>query len=165
MASNGAAKEELSHSVFGRIKLLLCSDEAGEEILVEVLRDEQVLCGKRSGWWMKMQTQRRESMVAGETGSTFYRRQKPIYQEKSADSAPLCLIFIAISTCCLPGGRNNALAEQYLHLVFSHPPLRWLAFIRLVSRVLLSCMRAAAREAYEEIRAFTPGDTEAMPKI
>lgn len=85
---------------------------------------------------MKMQTKRRESMVAGETGSTFYRRQKPIYQEKSADSAPLCLVFITISTCCLPGGRNNALAEQYLHLVFSHPSLRWLAFIRLVSRVL-----------------------------
>lgn len=26
-------------------------------------------------------------------------------------------------------------------------------------------MRAAAREAYEEIRVFTPGDTEAMRKI
>lgn len=50
MVSDDVAKEEISYSVLGRINSLLCSDEAGQEILVEVLRDEQVLCGKRSGW-------------------------------------------------------------------------------------------------------------------
>lgn len=59
MVSDDAVKEEISYSLLGRINSLLCSDEAGREILVEALQDEQVWCGKRSGWWMQMQTRRR----------------------------------------------------------------------------------------------------------
>lgn len=74
----------------------------------------------------------------------FYRDKSPVIKRKHTAHQ-------FANTCCLPGGRNDALAEQYLTPRF-WPPVSALPGLYKAAQVAFEiafpCMRAAARETY-----------------